>query len=115
MRVAQPMRVDASVDARPDRQAFEHHADVNVGHRLAAERAEDGVAAAGADGKSFGGIEMDARSCGAAWRPPRPYPYGILPRPGGKNPSRTFHTACMSSRSPSNTIWRPVLSFRLSR
>ena len=44
--VAEAVGVDASVDARPGGETFEHNADVGVGHRVAAERAEDGIAAA---------------------------------------------------------------------
>lgn len=41
--------------------------------------------------------------------------YCAVPRRGGKNRSRSLHTACISSRSPSKTIWRLVLSFRSLR
>ena len=43
------------------------------------------------------------------------YRIGALSRVGGKNSSRTFHTAFMSSLWPSKTIWRLCLSFRFLR
>ena len=44
VRVAEAVGVDALVDAGPGGEAFEHDADVGGGHRVAAERAENGVA-----------------------------------------------------------------------
>ena len=45
--VTKAVSVDALVDARTGGEAFEQAAHIGVGHRLAAERAEDGVAAKG--------------------------------------------------------------------
>ena len=49
VRVAESVGVDALVDARPGGEAFEHDPDVSIGHRVTAERAADGVAAAQAE------------------------------------------------------------------
>ena len=45
--VAQAMSMDALVDARPGGGSFQHDPDVGIGHRLAAERAEDRAATQG--------------------------------------------------------------------
>ena len=59
--VAKAVGVNTLVDPRPGGDAFEHHADVGVRHRVAVECAEDGVATACADLGASCRIELDAR------------------------------------------------------